>query len=99
MVSHVIDGEAWLHDLGGGDVSYHSDTHFEQIDDGYKTKCRLGMRFVTWCIVKLYCHVSLCINFHILIISNNIIRLGIKVISWSWLVGGVTKISYFSHHV
>ena len=26
LVSHVIDGEIWLHDLGKLDASYHSDT-------------------------------------------------------------------------
>ena len=26
LVSRVIDGETWLHDLGGLDVTYHSDT-------------------------------------------------------------------------
>ena len=53
LVSHVIDGETWLHDLGGGYVSYISYIPFEQLDDGYTTECRLGMKFVTWCIVKL----------------------------------------------
>ena len=33
LVSHVIDGETWLHDLGGLDVSYLSDTPFERPDD------------------------------------------------------------------
>ena len=99
FVDRVIDGEMWLHDLGGVDVSYHSDTPFERIDDGYTTECRPGMIFVTWFIVKLYCHVTLCINFHILIVYNDISHLGIKVISWSWLVGDVTKIPDFSDHI
>ena len=43
LVSHVIDGETWLHDLGVLDVSYNSDTPFERLDDGYKTNCILGM--------------------------------------------------------
>ena len=55
----------------GVDVSFHSDTPFEQHDDGYATECILGMRFVTWCIVKLYCHVTLCISFYIQIVSND----------------------------
>ena len=33
LVSHVIDGETWLNDLGRLDVSYHSDTPFEPLDD------------------------------------------------------------------
>ena len=88
-----------LNKLGGVYVSYHSDTTFERLDYGYTTECRLGMIFVTWCIVKLYCHVTLCITFHILIVSNYISHLGIKVISWSWLVGDVTKILDFSDHI
>ena len=92
LMSCVIDGETCLHDLGGIHVSYYSDTPFEQLDDRYTAECRLGMGFVTWCIFKLYCHVTLCITCHILIVSNDIIHLGIKVISWSWVVGNVTKI-------
>ena len=90
LVSHVINGETWLHGLGGIDVSYHSDI---------PTGCILGMRFVTWCIVKIYCHVNLFINWNILIVSNDISHLGIKLISWSWLVGDVTKIPDFSDHI
>ena len=88
-----------MHYLGGLDISYHSDTPFEKLDDGYKTECRLGMRFFTWCIVKLYCHVTLCITCHILIVSNDIIHMGIKVISRIWLVVDVTKIPEFSDHI
>ena len=95
----LIDGETWLHDLGGLDVYYNSDTPFEQLDEGYTTKCILRVRFFTWCIVKLYCHVTLCITFHILIVSNYIIHMDIKVVSWSLVVGGVTKIPDFSNHI
>ena len=73
------DMVAWL---GGIDVSYHSDTPFEWLDYGYTTECRLGMIFITWCIVKLYCNVTLYIACHILILSNGIKHLGISVISW-----------------
>ena len=45
---NLINGETWFHNLGGLDVSYHSDTPFERIDYGYTTKCRLGMIFITW---------------------------------------------------
>ena len=99
MVSRVIDGEIWLHDLGGIGVSYHSDTPFEQLDDGYTTECILGMIFVTWCIVKLYFHVTLCITCNILIVYNYISHLGIKVISQRGVVGDVTKILEFSDHI
>ena len=99
FVSYVINGDTWLHDLGGIGVFYHSDTSFELLDDGYTLKCRLGMVFVTWCIVKLYFHVTLCINCHILIVSNDIIHLGIKVTSWIWVVGDVTKIPDFSDNI
>ena len=86
MVGRVIDGETWLHDLVGIDVLYHSDTPFERLGDGYTTECILGVIFVTWCIVKLYCHINLCITCHILIVSNGISHIGIKVISWSWVL-------------
>ena len=99
LVSHVIDGETWLHDLGGVSVSFISYTPFEKLDDGYTTECRLGMRFVTWCIVKLDCYVTLYIACHIIIVSNDIIHLGIKMISGSWVVGEVTKTPDFSDHI
>ena len=57
------------------------------------------MRFVTWFIVKLYCHDNLCITCHILIVSNYISYIGIKVISWSWAVVDVTKIPEFYDHI
>ena len=98
-MSCVMDGETWLHDLGGIDISYHSETPFERLNDGYTYECRLGMRFVTWCIVKLYLYVTLCITFHILVVYNYIIHLGIKVISWSSVVVDVTKIPDFSDHI
>ena len=99
LVSYVIDGETWLHDLWGIGVSYHSETPFERLDDGYTTECRLGMKFVTWCIVKLYCHVILCITCNIFIVSNYISHLGTKVISCSWVVGDVTKIPDFYDNI
>ena len=98
-MSHELNGETWLHDLGGRDFYYHSDTTSELLDDEYTTVCILGMIFVTWCIVKSYLHVTLCIPFHILILSNVISHLGIKLISWIWLVGDVTKIPDFSDHI
>ena len=95
LVSHIIYGETWLHDLRGFGVSYHSDTPFELLDYGYTTECRLWMIFVTWCRVKLYCHVNLCSTCHILVVYNDISHLGIKVISWIWVIGDVTKIPNF----
>ena len=53
MVSYVINGDTWLHDLGVIVVYYLSYIPFEQLDDGYTTECRLRMRCVTCLIVKL----------------------------------------------
>ena len=88
-----------MHDLGGISVPYLSYTPFERLYYGYTTECRLGMRFVTWCIVKLDCYVTLLSAYHILIVSNYIIHLGIKMISWIWVVGDVTKTPDFSDHI
>ena len=99
LVSHVIDRETQLHALGGIDVYYHPFTPFEGLDDVYKTDCILEIRFVTWCVVKLYCCVALCSAFHILILANDIIHRHIKIISQSQLVGYVTKTSDFSDHI
>ena len=99
LVSYVIDGEIWLYDLGGIYVSYISHIPFERLDYGYTTECRLEMRFVTWCIVKLDCYVTLCSACNILIVANDIKHLGIKMISWIWLAGDVTKAPEFSYHI
>ena len=96
MVSNIIDGETWLHDLGGISASYISYIPFEQIDYGYTTECILGMIFVTWCISKFDCYVTLCSTCHIRIVDNYISHLGIKMISWSWVVGDVTNTPEFS---
>ena len=98
LASHVIDKETWLNDLGGGYVSYLSYTPFERLDDGYTTECRLGMIFFTWCIVKLDYYVTLCSDCHILIVANDSIHMGIKMISWVWVVGYVTKTPDFYDH-
>ena len=82
LVSCLIDGETWLHDLLGIPVTYIPYIPFELLDCGYTTECILGMRFVTLCIVKLDCYVSLCSDFHILLVYNYISHLGIKMISW-----------------
>ena len=68
---------------------------FERLDNGYITECILGMSFVTWCIVELDCYATLCIACHILIVSHDISHLGIKMISWGWLVGDASKASEF----
>ena len=39
LLSYVIDGETWLHDLGGLDFSYISDIPFERLDYGYTIEC------------------------------------------------------------
>ena len=69
---------------------------FEQLDDGYKTECRLGMGFVTWCIFKLDFYITLFKACRILIVANYISHLGIKMISWIWVAGDVTKTPDFS---
>ena len=99
LVSHVIFGNTWLHDLGGIYVSCLSYIPCERLDDGYTTECRLGMIFVTWCIVKLYFYVTLYSTFHILIVANYISHMGIKMIFCSWVVGDVTNTPDFSDHI
>ena len=79
LVSCVFNGETWLHDFGRLAVSYISDIPFEQLDDGYTTECIIGMIFVTWCIIKLDCYLTLCRSCHILILDNNISYLGSKL--------------------
>ena len=91
LVIYVINGETWLHDLGQITVSYLSDIPFERLDDGYTTECRLVMRFFTWCIFKIDCYVTLCNYCSILVVSNDISHMGIKIIFIVWGVGGVTK--------
>ena len=98
-MSRVIDGDTWLHDLGGIYVSYISYIPFERLDDGYKTECRIGMRFVTWCIVKLDCYVTLCSAFHILIVDNYISHPGIRMITWIWVVSDITNTPNFTDHI
>ena len=88
-----------MYGLGGISISYISYIPFERLDYGYTTECRLGMRFVTWCIVKLYCYVILCISFHIFIVDNDIIHIGIKMISWIWVVDDVTNTPESSNHI
>ena len=83
----------------GGYVPYLSYIPFERLGDGYTTEFILGMRFFTWCIVKLYCYVTLCSAFNILIVDNDIIHMGIKMISWSCEVVGVTKTPDFYDHI
>ena len=80
LVSYVICGETWLYDLGGLAVYYLSYIPFYLLDDGYTTACRLGMIFVTWCIIYLDCYVTLCSACCILVVDNDIIHLGIKMI-------------------
>ena len=99
LVSYAIDGETWLHDLGGIDDYYLSDMHFERLDGGYTTDCRLGIQFFTWYIVKLDFNVTLCSTCNILIVANGISYPEMNMISWSWGVGDVTKTSEFSYNV
>ena len=79
LLSCVIDGDTRLHDLGGFCDSYLSEIPFEKLYYGYTTECRLGMIFVTWCIVKLDFYITLCRAFHMPIVDNDIIHIGIKL--------------------
>ena len=54
----MIGGETWLHNFGGISLSYLSYIYYEQLAYGYTTDCVIGMRFGTWCIVKLDCYVT-----------------------------------------
>ena len=87
---YVIYRETWLHDFWGIAVSYISDINFERLAAGDTTECRIGVISVTWCIVKLYCYVTLCRACMILIVYNDIIHLGEKYIFWIWGVWDVT---------
>ena len=62
-------------------------------------KCRVGMRFGTWCIVNLVCYVTLFWYYIILIVDKYIIHLGRKTISWIWGVGDVAVTSGFYYHI
>ena len=99
LVSYAIGRETWLHDLfwgGGGYVYYLSYIHFELIYAGDRTDCIIGMLFVTWCIIKLYCYVTLCRDCLIIIVANDISNPGRKIISWIWGFCDVTMKSDFS---
>ena len=76
LVRYVIRGDTWLNDFGGIDVFYLSDTHFEILSSGYTTGCRLGMIFVTFCIIKLDFYVNFCIACIIIIVANDTSHLG-----------------------
>ena len=96
---YVIGREICLHGFGGIAVSYISEIHFEILAAGDTTECRLGMVFVTWCIVNLDCYVTLYSACIILIIDNDISHLGRNMIYWIWGVCDVTMISDFSDHI
>ena len=99
LVRYIIVREIWLHGLGGLVDSYLSDIIFDQLSAGDTTDCRLGMVYVTCCIVRLYRYVTFCHACIILFIVNYITHMGIKIISWSWGVCDVTMISDFSYIV
>ena len=84
LVSYAINVETQFRDLGWISVSYLSDIPFEQLDDGYTTECKIVMRFVTWCIFKLDCYVTLYSYYHVLIVANDISHMGIKTIFLIW---------------
>ena len=74
---YVINGETWLNYFGGQDVYYLSDIHFGLLASGYTTGYILGLRFVNWCIVKLYCNVTFCRAFLIIIVGRILIKINI----------------------
>ena len=80
LVRYVIGGETWLRDFGGLAISYLSDIQFEQIYYGDTTECILGMIFFTWCIVKLYFYFTSYRACFIIIVYNDIIHMGRKMI-------------------
>ena len=57
------------------------------------------MKCFNWCIFKLDFYVTLFRAINILVVANDNSHMGIKLISWSWRVGGVTKTSGFSYHI
>ena len=99
LVRYSIGRETRLNDFGGITASYLSEIHIEQLDAGDTTECTLGMIFVTWCIFKLDCYVTLCHACLVLIVANNIIHLWRKMVSWSCGVCDVTMTSEFSDHI
>ena len=57
------------------------------------------MIFVTWYIFKLDCYVILFSACNILIVANYISHMEIKMVSWRWVVGDVTKKPNFPDHI
>ena len=57
---------------------YMSYIPFQWLASGDTTECRLGMIFITCCIVKLDCYVDFCNNFLVLIVANDISHLVIN---------------------
>ena len=60
------------------------------------TESRIGIRFVTCCIINLDWYVTFCYSCIIVIVSNDIIRMGSKMISCIWVVGEFSTTSAFS---
>ena len=80
-------------------VSYLSDIHFERFSAGDTTESRLSMIFFTWCIVKLYCYVTLFKYCLILIVANGTSHMGRKMVSRRWGVCDITMKSEFSDNI
>ena len=92
-MSYLIGEDAWLHDFWGIYVSCISGIHFGQVTAGDTTRCRLGVVFASWCIVKLDFYVVFCSTILVLVVSNYIMNMGIKMISWIWGVCDVNMTS------
>ena len=99
MGRYAIGGETWLNGFRGLAVFYISDIRSERLDAGGTTECRLGVIFVTWCIIKFDWCVTFYITCIILIVDNYISYLLRKMIPWSWEVYDVTMTSDFSDHI
>ena len=82
LVRYIIGGEIWLNDCGGIAVYYLFYIQFELRAAGDTPECRLDVIFFTSCIVKLYSCITFCSACLILILSNDISHMGIKLISW-----------------
>ena len=86
-----------MHDFGECAIYHFSDINIEQLANGDKTECRLGLIFTNWYIVKLYWYVTLRSACIIIIVANCINHMGIKTISCSWGVDDVTMTSDYSN--
>ena len=96
LVRYIIGEETRFHKFWGLAIFYLLPIHLEKLAAENTTECIIGMRFGTWCIVKLNYYFNFFIYFLILTVANYIRNLGIKIIFWRWGVGYVTMTSKIS---